>query len=97
MKCNHCSKDIEIQHAIEASPFSWPQRKTIWHVCPQCEQGNHIRFDTGIAQLIKLQGSPGYEYDVVSTVNDSTIEIRIDPEFLHIWYMGKYHEIKERA
>jgi hypothetical protein len=97
MKCNHCGKGIEIQHAIEASPFSWPQRKTIWYVCPQCEQGNHIRFDAGIAQLIMLQGSPGYEYDVVSTVSDPTIEIRIDPEFLHIWYLGKHYEIKERT
>ena len=97
MNCSHCGKDIEIRHAIESSIFSWPERKTVWYVCPQCMQGNHIRFDTGMAQLIKPLGSPGYEYDVISTVRDSTIEIRIDSDFLHIWYMGMHHEIKERA
>ncbi|MEH6544452.1 MAG: hypothetical protein V7721_10960 [Porticoccaceae bacterium] len=97
MKCKHCSKEFEIQQAIEASLFSWPQMKTIWYVCPQCEEGNHIRFDKGSVQLVQPQGSPGYEYDVISTIMEPTIEIRIDPKFLHIWYMGKHHEIRERA
>ena len=96
MKCIHCDNEIKIRHAIETSLFSWPKRKTIWYVCPQCEQGNHIRFDIGLAQLIKLQGAPGYEQEVVSSVNESTIEIRVDPEYLHIWYMGSHYEIKER-
>ncbi|MFK8068337.1 MAG: hypothetical protein AB8D52_08830 [Gammaproteobacteria bacterium] len=97
MKCNHCGKDFKVQHAIEGSVFSWPQRQTIWRVCLQCEQGNHIRFDNGLVQLITLQGSPGYEYDVISTINEPTISVRIDPSFLHIWFLGKHYEIKARA
>jgi hypothetical protein len=97
MKCVHCDKEFDIQLAIETSFFSWPQRNTIWHVCQNCKQGNHIRFGKGEVQLVKPQGSPGYEYDVISTISEPTIETRVDPEFLHIWYLGKHYEIKERA
>lgn len=97
MNCVHCDKEFDFQYAVETSAYSWPQRKTIWCVCPHCSQGNHIRLDNGAVQLISLQGSPGYEYDIVSTSYEPTIEIRVDPKFLHIWYLGKHYEIKERA
>jgi hypothetical protein len=93
----HSPKEFALPYVIEASSFSWPQRKTIWYVCPQCEKGNHIRFDKGSVQVVRPQGSPGYEYDVISTTTVPTIEIRVDQSFLHIWYMGKHYEVKERT
>lgn len=96
IKCKHCESEFDIEHAIEASLFSWPKSKMIWYVCKHCEQGNNILFDKGSAHIVELQGSPGHEYNIISSKNEPTIEIRIDPEYLHIWYMGKHYEIKER-
>lgn len=97
MKCIHCQNDIEIQRAVETSPFSWPLMQTIWHECLNCKQGNHIRFENGKIKTIKLLGSPGHEYDTIEERIEPSIEIRIDPEYLHIWFHGRHYEVKERA
>jgi len=96
MKCKYCESKFDIGTVIESSLFSWPQRKMTWYVCKQCMQGNHVLFDEGMVQIVEFQGSPGYEYKIISSTNKPTIKIRIDPEFLHIWYMSMHYEIKER-
>lgn len=97
MKCVYCQKDFDILNAIESSPFSWPHRNSIWYECLQCGQGSHLRFSEGKVQVIKPQGSPGYEYDVLSEISEPSIKIRVDPGYLHIWYLGKHYEVAERA
>lgn len=72
-------------------------RQLVWYVCSNCGKGNHIRFDNGLAQVVVLQGAPGYEYDPISSTNEQSLQIRVDSGFLHIWLHGKHFEIKERS
>ncbi|WP_413663474.1 hypothetical protein ACG1BZ_20725 [Microbulbifer sp. CNSA002] len=97
MKCKHCESEIELQSAIDSAEFSWPLRQTVWCLCSRCGNGNHVRFERGIAQVVSLSGSPGYEYEVLSSTNEPTIEVRADQEYLHVWLQGKHHEVQARA
>lgn len=96
MNCNQCQTKINIENTIKHSPFCWPQRQTIWYECPACKSGSHLLFENGMVKLIRFSGFPGYEYEVLAEVNDSGIEIRVDPAYLHIWYHDKHYEIKEK-
>ena len=69
----------------------------VWSLCASCGDGNHVRFENGMAQVVSLQESPGYEYDVISSANEPTIEVRVDPNYLHVWLHGQHNEVKERV
>ena len=97
MKCIHCNNDIVIKEALESSSFSWPLMQTIWCECLACHKGNHIRFEKGKIILIKTLGSPGSEWEALDEINEPSVEIKIDPEYFHIWFQGNHFEIKERA
>ena len=97
MKCVHCQEDIDIQLVLETSEFSWPLKQTVWYVCTHCNQGNHIRFENCKILMVKYLGAPGYEYDTIQEISAPSIEIRIDPAYLHVWFHGKHFEVKERA
>lgn len=97
MKCKYCDSKIDIQTSLDKAEFSWPLRQMVWSVCSSCGKGNHVHFENGLAQVICPQESPGYEYDVISSTEEPTIKVRVDPSFLHIWFQGKHNEVKERA
>lgn len=97
MKCKHCQAELDIQSVLNKAEFSWPLRQMVWSICSGCSEGNHVRFENDIAQVISLQGSPGYEYDVISSANEPTIEVRVDPNCLQVWFHGRHNEVKARA
>ena len=97
MKCKHCQAELDIQSVLNKAEFSWPLRQMVWSICSGCSEGNHVRFENGIAQVISLQGYPGYEYDVISSANEPTIEVRVDPNCLQVWFHGRHNEVKARA
>ncbi|MEZ5528430.1 MAG: hypothetical protein R3E57_00570 [Porticoccaceae bacterium] len=96
MKCIECKQDIKIEEALLNSPFSWPEMETIWHKCSKCGAGNHIRFTDGGYGQIKILGAPGPDWEQVSSFSESSISLRKDPGYLHVWLKGKHHEIKAR-
>ena len=94
MNCIHCEKEILIQEIIEKSSFSWPLWQMVWYICSNCHKGNHFRFEKGKIQLIQLLGSPGNEYEIVFTELEKSIDIRVDSEYLHIWFNGNHNEVQ---
>ena len=96
IQCKKCGIQIEVQNALEDSPFSWPQLQTIWHVCSNCEEGNHIRFVPGELQLIEIVGAPGPDWQIIERHPDPSVSLRIDTGCLHVWYKGKHYEVKVR-
>jgi hypothetical protein len=97
MNCIYCQSQIELETALENSPFSWPEMSTIWHECRKCGHGNHIRFESGRYSQIKMLGAPGPDWDSLNDFPEVSISIRQDPEYLHVWFKGKHYEIRARA
>ena len=81
---------------LQHSQFSWPQMQTIWYQCCACEQGNHIRFSNGLVEQIKIISAPGPDWEVINSLLEPNIAIRIDPDYLHIWHKLKHYEFKAR-
>ena len=96
MKCYYCETKIELRVALERAEYAWPLRQTIWSVCEVCGKGNYLRFEKGKVEILALRGSPGFDYDLISSVHESGIEVRQDPEYLHVWLQGQHYEIKAR-
>ena len=96
MKCINCSENISLIQALEASPFSWPEMQTIFYECCKCKTGNHLRFSNGLVEHIKIVSAPGPNWDVISEMSVPSIEIRIDPEYFHIWYESKHYDFCSR-
>lgn len=96
MNCIECNQEIKIEEALLNSPFSWPEMATIWHKCSKCGVGNHIRFTNGGYGQIRILGAPGPNWQQVNNFVGSSITLRQDPGFLHIWLNGKHYEIEAR-
>ena len=95
--CKKCEQEIDLRSALLASPFSWPQLQTIWHVCKNCNTGNHLRFVSGGVQLIDIIGAPGPEWEILQAEIAPDIDIRVDPSWLHIWLGKTHYEIPART
>jgi len=96
IKCKECGFHIELKQALEESPYSWPLLQSIWHICPNCKEGNHIRFVEEEVQIIKIISAPGPEWKLINKQREPNLAFRIDPEYLHIWYKEKHYEVKAK-
>ena len=95
MICMECGAPIKLRESIQAAKFSWPLDQMVWYECNACGKGNHVRFDKGAAHNVTYLGGPGYDYVVNSTTKESSLEIRVDPGYLHIWLNGEHFEVRE--
>ena len=91
--CKSCGEPIHLESAIESSPFSWPYMSTFWHVCKNCDTGNHIRVTSGQALIIEITGAPGPEWMPLSSAKVMDLDARKDPEFLHVSLKELDHSI----
>ena len=96
MNCKNCSSEIDVSYALSNSPFCWPELQAIWHVCVNCNVGNHIRFIKGQIQLIEIIGAPGPDWKIIQNEKDDSVSIRIDPGYFHVWYKKNHYEIEPR-
>ncbi len=96
MKCRQCQTDVDLATAVDASPFSWPNMQTIWHVCPVCKVTAHLRFIPDGVQRIEIVGAPGPTWDVLETYRRPGIVVRSEPDYLHVWIDGIEHVSKAR-
>jgi hypothetical protein len=97
MNCINCKASFNLEFALSNSVFSWPEMQTIWYVCPDCNKGNHIRFNSKKVELIKSVTNNGTSWETVHDYFEPTIDVRIDSKYLHVWYNGKHFEIESRV
>jgi len=96
MDCINCKTSFDLEFALSNSAFSWPEMQTAWYVCPDCNKGNHIRFNSQKVELIKSVTNNGTSWETVHDYFEPSIDVRIDPTYLHVWFKGKHFEIKSR-
>lgn len=96
MKCLHCQEEFGLGEALAKSLFSWPEMATIWFECGSCGKGNHIRFQKGGYGQIRMLGAPGPEWEQIVFFPCSSVHVRQDPSFLHVWVGEKHYEVAAR-
>lgn len=96
LECKECRKMIDLEDAVQASPYSWPQMQTFWYECPGCRTGNHIRVTKGLASIIEIIGAPGPTWEAVENCPTEGLDMSEDPGFLHVWIGGVHRAIPAR-
>ena len=94
LTCTHCNEVLEVSDALSSVEFAWPEWQTVWCACPFCAEGNHIRFSENGAQRLEVRGHGDWEADQEIAVEN--LQIRVDPELLHVWRLDKHYEFKAR-
>ena len=46
--------------------------------------------------MIEIVGAPGPDWKILQTQPESSVALRIDPGFLHIWLNEKHYEVETR-
>jgi len=88
MNCKQCASPIDIKSALETTPYSWPYLECIWHICPKCATGNHIRFETDSVSIIEITGAPGPTWEYFTKEIIPGIKVSWEPKYLHVWIDG---------
>jgi len=94
--CKKCSASFDIARILAGSAFCWPQLRSVHYLCEDCGAENRIRFEPGEVQSIEMVGAPGPEVEIVQRHPDPGVSVRVDPDFLHVWYNGTHYEIHAR-
>ena len=94
--CRHCQSGIDLESALQTTPYSWPNLQAFWHVCEQCTKPNHIRIEEGLATVIEITGAPGPTWEYVEKQRYQNLSFRWDPEILHVWLDGRHYGIGSR-
>lgn len=97
INCINCHENIDIVTILQNSLFSLPQLNVVWYECEKCGHGNHFRFRNGDMEQIKVIGASGPDWEVINNIQEPSIDIRIDPDCLHIWYMKNDYKFTNRA
>lgn len=88
--CKSCGETIDLEAAIQDSPYSWPNLSAFWHECLDCSTGNHVQVKQGEASIIEITGAPGPTWVALSRTQNEGFNVREDPEFLQVW-LGNIH------
>jgi hypothetical protein len=88
LHCKNCNVEIDLKQALDHSPFSWPNLQAIWHPCPRCGTGNHIRFETDSIGIIEIIGAPGPTWEYLNRERRKGIQISSEPQYFHVWIDG---------
>jgi hypothetical protein len=89
MDCPRCKEQLDALSVLQNGAFSWPELSAFWFVCPYCDDGSHFRAQDHGLSLIRILG-PGPEWEVIDALHVSSLTVRTDPSFLHIW-LGQAH------
>jgi RNase P subunit RPR2 len=97
VSCKKCGASISPRRAIESAPYSWPHLNAIWHVCPECGNGNHVVFRNGEWGTIEVWGAPGPSVVNLQRVKSAEIKsINEDGSALKVFIEGKWHVVDVR-
>ena len=96
ISCKNCTTSIDLSSAITASPYSWPRMATFWYECTHCGTGNHIKVMKDRMEVIEITGAPGPTWETLQTALCKGLDMKQDPEFLHIWFKDKHRAIPAR-
>ena len=92
----NCGKSFSFISSLESAKYSWPNLRTYWYKCIDCNSGNHIKVSDGRYQQIEIIGAPGPEWEVINTFQEKSLIYRQDPSWLHIWVNEIHYEIKAK-
>ena|SRR5690242_2430550 len=97
MTCKSCNDEIVPEDALKRSPYSWPHLQAVWHVCPKCGIGNHLRFETDTVSVIEITGAPGPTWERLKSQRRPGIQIKAEPEYFHVWIDRIEYVVPARA
>jgi hypothetical protein len=96
--CKNCSEPINVEQALKTTPYSWPHLNSIWHICKNCKEGNHLKFLEHKVQIINITGAPGPTWELVQSEKNEAVEHVVNDNgcFLNVWYNGNLYSTKAR-
>jgi len=94
--CKDCGQEIDIEKALYSTRYSWGETRAIWHLCPKCGTGNHIRFEKNLISVIRIWGAPGPNWEYMQQMEERTVSSVLDGAGLKIFYKNKNWFIKYR-
>lgn len=96
LTCKNCHTPIDVEQALCAAPYAWGATNAIWHVCPSCKAGNHVRFQRDKVAAIEITGAPGPTWEYTQEQSVPGVECTREQDGLRIPFAGKEWFVKYR-